>query len=147
MPLTVCPRGPCPSSVRFSTEIPLQPVDGQTGEDEPNWIMVPEKPLAAWIVVPGVEMRVPEEYVGMPSPSPIRCVLLGKIHGLELGIMIGLGVAPPVAGSRMVEGTLTKVAPLFQGVVPAAHVIFVPVVPGSPRASITAPELGYVVLA
>src|ERR1700722_10081021 len=96
MPLTVCPRGPCPSRVRFSTEIPLQPVDGQTGEDEPNWIIVPEKPLAAWIVVPNVE---PPE---VPSPSPIRCVLLGKIQGLE--IMIGVGVVPPVAGSRIVEG-------------------------------------------
>ena len=29
-------RSPCPFSVRFSTEIPVQMLEGQTGEDEPN---------------------------------------------------------------------------------------------------------------
>jgi hypothetical protein len=99
---------------------------------------MPEKPLFAWIVVPGVETRVPEEYMGMPSPSPIKCVLSGKIQGLE--ITIGVGVVPPVAGSRMVEGTLTVVVLLFHGVVPVGHVSAVE--PLMPRASITAPVAG-----
>src|SRR5579863_6774371 len=106
MPLMDCP---CPSKVRFSTEIPVHVgivlTSGQTGEGAPIWIMLPEKPLAAWMVVPGAEIREPPvEKMGMPSPSPIRCVLGGKIHGVE--ITIGLGVlvgSAPVAGSRMVE--------------------------------------------
>ena len=107
-------------------------------EGEPNWIMLPEKPLVAWMVVPGAEIRVPEvEKMGMPSPSPIRWVLAGKIQGVE--IMIGLGEAggrAPVAGSRMVEGG---------GFVSPAHGLAVQVMLvggvllGRPRASMTAP--------
>ena len=77
-----------------------------------------------------------------PSPSPIKCVLLGKTHVLE--IMIGVAEVPlPVAGSRMVVGG---------GFVIPAHglavqTMLVPVLPGRPRASMTAPPGGSVVLA
>jgi hypothetical protein len=47
------------------------------------------------------------------------------------------------AGRRMLDGSLIAVEPLFHGVVPEAQVMLVLVAPGSPRASITAPELGY----
>ena len=73
----------------------------------------------------------------MPSPSPIRRVFGGRlqVEGMTMGF-------EPVAGSRMVDG---------DGVVIPAHglgfavvqVMLVPVPPGRPRASITAP-LGYV---
>src|SRR5580692_11152982 len=86
--------------------------------------VLPEKPLPAWMVVPGVEL--PE---GMPSPSPIKCVLAGKIH-VERVLMVP-------AGSRMVEGALTVVEPLLHGVVPLGHVRAVE--PLIPRASTTAP--------
>src|SRR5580704_1231762 len=85
------------------------------------------------MVVPGVK---PE--AGMPSPSPIRRVLAGKIHGVE--IMIGVAVVPPVAGSRMVEGAVTVVLPSVHGL-PWVH--FRLVAPLMPRASITAPVEGY----
>ena len=81
---------------------------GQT--EEPNSIMVLSvKPFFAWMVVAGAEIREPPvEKMGMPSPSPIRCVLGGKIHGVEIMIGFeGLVGSAPVAGSRMVEGTLT----------------------------------------
>jgi hypothetical protein len=55
------------------------------------------------------------------------------IQGVEM--MIGVGVAPEVAGSRMVAGAGLVIP--FQGL--AVHVMLVFVVPGSPRASITAP--------
>jgi hypothetical protein len=96
--------------------------------------MMPEKPLFAWIVVPGVETRVPEEYMGMPSPSPIKCVLSGKIQGLE--ITIGVGVEPPVAGSRMVEGGGLVIP---DHGVPVQVILVVGVLLGRLRASMTAP--------
>jgi len=97
---------------------------------EPNWIMVPEKPLAAWMVVPGVRLLE-----GMPSPSPISRVLFGKTHPEPDGITIG--VVAPVAGSRMVDGG---------GLVIPAHglakqVMFV-LEELRPRASMTAPAAG-----
>jgi hypothetical protein len=81
-----------PSSVKFSTEIPVQALEPQTDE-EPNWIIgAREVEYAIWIVVPKG-----------PSPSPIKWVLLGRIHVLE--ITIGVAEEPlPVAGSRIVAG-------------------------------------------
>jgi hypothetical protein len=94
--------------------------------------MSPEKVqlilLHAWIVVPIPE---PEK---MPSPTPIKCVLGGKTQ------VVGMTIVP--AGNRIVEGTLTDVLPLFQGVHPAAQLIVV--LPElRPRASMTAPMEGY----
>ena len=115
---------------------------GQT-EEEPNSIMVLSvKPFFAWMVVAGAEIREPPvEKMGTPSPSPIRWVLGGKIHGVEITIGLDvLGGSAPVAGSRMVDGLFWKALPLFHGVVPGAHVMLTPVVPGKPRASMTAAE-------
>jgi len=68
----------------------------------------------------------------------MRCVFTGNTQPVE--ITIGVKLLPaPVAGRRMVEGTLAKVMPLFQGVVPAAHVSAAPLMP---RASTTAPAAG-----
>jgi hypothetical protein len=107
----------------------VQTPDEQT-EDDPNWIIGPgaRNPLETWIVVPGVK---PLE--GMPSPSPIRCVLLGNIQ-VE-GIMIGFA---PVAGNRIIVGGGLVIPD--HGL--AVHVMLVPVVPGRPRASITPPPEG-----
>jgi hypothetical protein len=63
------------------------------------------------------------------------------IQGVEM--MIGVGVAPEVAGSKMVEGTLSTLTLLFvdHGVVPEAQVMLVGgVEPGIPRASMTRAE-------
>src|SRR6202035_5309576 len=68
----------------------------------------------------------------MLSPTPISAVLAGKPQ------VTGMTMVP--AGSRIVEGTLTKVLPLFQGVVPAAQVMLKPeMLELSPRASMTVP--------
>jgi hypothetical protein len=74
---------------------------------------------------------------GRASPTPIRVVLLGRTQ------VVGMTMVP--AGSRSVEGTLTKVVPLFQGVVPVAQVMLKPeMLELRPRASMTAPPDGYV---
>src|ERR1700723_2341385 len=80
------------------------------------------------MVVPGEK-----ELEGMPSPSPIRCVLLGKTHVEEITI----GFAP-VAGNRIVAGGGLVIP--AHGL--AEHVMLVLVVPGRPRASMTAPVDG-----
>jgi hypothetical protein len=72
-------------------------------------------------------MVVPER----PSPWPMRCVLFGSIHVEEIPMV-------PV-GKRMVEGGGLAIP--AQGL--AAQVMLVPVAPGSPRASMTAPVEGY----
>src|SRR5580704_4256375 len=124
MPFIECPS---PSKVRFSTEIPVQtailPTEGQV-EEEPNSIMLSGKLLPAWMVVAGVELE------GMPSPSPIRCVLEGRTH-VELMMMV------PAGSSTKAGGTAVP----FHSIVPAGHVSAGE--PLIPRASITAPVAGY----
>src|ERR1700680_368529 len=70
----------------------------------------------------------------MLSPSPINFVFGGKTHveGMTMG------AAAVVAGSRMVEGGGVVIS--VQGL--AVHVMLVCVVPGRPRASMTAPVAG-----
>jgi hypothetical protein len=93
--------------------------------------MSPEKVqltlLHAWIVVPTPEL---EE---MLSPTPIKWVFWGKTQ------LVGITMVP--AGNKIVEGTLTKALPLFQGVHPAEQLIEV-LTELRPRASMTAPALG-----
>src|SRR6202035_4933312 len=112
---------PCPFSVKFSTPVPVQ------GVVQNDIMALPENQLGATSVVPGVK---PVE--GMLLPTPIRCVLGGKFHVLEMTMV--------PTGSSMVKGTVTAVVLLFQGVVPAAQVKAA--VPLMPRASITAPVPG-----
>ena len=85
-------------------------------------------------MVPGVK---PLE--GMPSPSPISRVLLGKAQGVE--IMIGVGVAPPVAGNRMVEGGGLLIPAHGLGL--AVVQVMLVLTELRPRASMTAPPVGY----
>jgi len=95
-------------------------------DDDPNWIIDPEKPITAWIVVPGVALS------GLFSPSPTSRVLLGKIQ------VPGIWIVP--AGRRMVKGG---------GLVIPAHGLALQVmlvggvVLGTARVSMTAPD-GYV---
>ena len=74
---------------------------------------------------------------GRASPTPIRVVLLGRTQ------VVGMTMVP--AGSETVDGTLTKVLPLFQGVqaVDPVKQFMLVLVEFSPRASITAPLAGY----
>jgi hypothetical protein len=76
----------------------------------------------------------------MLPPCPITCVLGGKVQVVE--IMIGVNLLPPpVAGSRMVEGTLMEPVPFSNHGVPFAHVRL-EFVELTPRASTTAPFAG-----
>jgi hypothetical protein len=70
----------------------------------------------------------------VPYPSPMSLVLLGKIQVL--------GMVMVAAGSRIVEGG--GVAIPAHGLI--EHFMLVPVFPGRPRASMTAPAGGYCVL-
>jgi hypothetical protein len=90
-----------------------------------------------WAEAKSPSLRKERERLGHP---PIRCVFGGRTQLVEMTIGVKL-LPPPVAGSRMFEGELTVVVPLFHGVFPAAQVKAV--VPLMLRASITAPAAGY----
>jgi hypothetical protein len=87
-------------------------------------------PDTSWILVPG---KAPE-LGGMPSPSPIKRVLLGKTH------VPGIPIVP--AGKRIVEGGGLVIPVHGLGCVEEQVMLVGGVVKGRPRASMTAPVDG-----